>query len=325
MVLFARSALLALLLLSAITIARGEGGPPLLAPTRPFRWEPFLAPRGPVLVVVSLSAQELYVYRNGIRIGASRVSTGRAGYETPAGIYTILQKEREHYSSKYDNAPMPYMQRLTWSGVAIHGGRLPGYPASHGCIRLPAAFASILYSATDTATTLVVVEAYQAPHFLRSNGSYLGSDAIGDFEGMHAQSYWQPDASKQGPLGIVVSAHDQQVVVMRNGKEIGRAPAVFTQPMPPGTRAFMLLEGVEDEPSPMVEGRLARRWIALDGVRSNQADTSPAMAPAGYPSIPQDFARRLYDELVPGTTLIVTDEPLVAPESVMRILQSDPE
>ncbi|HEY0310082.1 MAG TPA: L,D-transpeptidase family protein, partial [Luteimonas sp.] len=108
-------------------------------------WTPQMAPSGPVLVVVSLPAQRAWVYRNGVRIGTSTVSTGRKGHETPVGVYTILQKAREHYSNLYDSAPMPFMQRLTWDGVALHAGHLPGYPASHGCIRLPPDFAERLF------------------------------------------------------------------------------------------------------------------------------------------------------------------------------------
>src|SRR5688500_3360987 len=110
-----------------------------------FLWAPEVAPAGPVLPVVSLATQRAVIYRNGLPIGISTVSTGRPGYRTPTGVFTVLQRRVEHYSSLYDDAPMPYMQRLTWGGVALHGGNLPGYPASHGCIRLPQAFARLLY------------------------------------------------------------------------------------------------------------------------------------------------------------------------------------
>src|SRR3546814_12301464 len=82
---------------------------------------------------------------NGVLIGISTISSGTAGHETPTGIFTILQKKVDHKSNLYDDAPMPYMQRLTWSGIAMHAGNLPGYPASHGCIRLPLDFAERLY------------------------------------------------------------------------------------------------------------------------------------------------------------------------------------
>lgn len=113
---------------------------------RDFFWEPELAPSGPLVMIVSLPEQTLSAYRNGIRIAYSSISTGVKGRSTPAGVFTILEKEVTHFSNKYHHAPMPYMQRLTWEGVALHGGDLPGYPASHGCIRLPREFAKKLFS-----------------------------------------------------------------------------------------------------------------------------------------------------------------------------------
>ena len=123
-----------------------------------FLWHPEVSPSGPVVVVVSLPEQRAHVYRNGLRIGVSTVSSGKPGHSTPTGVFPILQKRVEHYSNLYDNAPMPYMQRLTWGGVALHAGRIPGYPASHGCIRLPREFAELLYDVTSHGTTVVVAD-----------------------------------------------------------------------------------------------------------------------------------------------------------------------
>ncbi len=105
---------------------------------------------------MSLPLQRAYVFDGGELIDTSPVSTGKRGYETPTGTFPILQKKVHHRSSTYDNAPMPYMQRLTWSGVALHAGRLPGYPASHGCIRLPRSFAKKLYKLTDYGTKVTI-------------------------------------------------------------------------------------------------------------------------------------------------------------------------
>ena len=123
-----------------------------------FLWHPEVSPSGPVVIVVSLPEQRAHVYRNGLRIGVSTISSGKPGHETPTGEFPILQKRVEHYSNLYDNAPMPYMQRLTWGGVALHAGRIPGYPASHGCIRLPREFAELLYDVTRHGTTVVVAD-----------------------------------------------------------------------------------------------------------------------------------------------------------------------
>ena len=97
------------------------------------------------MVLVSLPHQIVHVFRNGLAIAASTCSSGAKGHETPTGVFTILQKREEHYSSTYNNAPMPNMQRLTWRGVALHAGHLPGYPASHGCIRLPIRFSELYF------------------------------------------------------------------------------------------------------------------------------------------------------------------------------------
>ena len=96
-----------------------------------FQWHPDRSPAGPVVVLVSIPKQWAVIYRGGVRIASSSCSTGRPGHTTPAGVFIILQKDQHHHSSTYNNAPMPYMERLTWGGVALHAGNLPGYPASH--------------------------------------------------------------------------------------------------------------------------------------------------------------------------------------------------
>lgn len=128
-------------------------------PLRPgqFFWLPELAPTGPVVAAVNLHTQHVQIYRNGIAIGYSSISSGRPGYATPVGLFNVLQKNRHHRSNKYDDAPMPWMVRLTWDGVAFHAGALPGYPASHGCIRLPANFAAKLFGAIRYDDNVLVV------------------------------------------------------------------------------------------------------------------------------------------------------------------------
>lgn len=112
----------------------------------------------PVSIVVSIPDQKAYIYRGGHLVGASTVSTGSDGHETPVGAFTILQKKVFHRSNLYSAAPMPYMQRLTWDGIALHAGHLPGYPASHGCIRFPAAFARQLYALTEIGGDVMVTD-----------------------------------------------------------------------------------------------------------------------------------------------------------------------
>ena len=110
-------------------------------------------------VLVSIPQQKLWVFRDGVLVATSPVSTGKRGHETPSGRFTITQKKVHHRSNRYANAPMPYMQRLTDYGIAIHAGALPGYPASHGCIRLPRSFAKKLYGMTRHGTRVTITKA----------------------------------------------------------------------------------------------------------------------------------------------------------------------
>jgi lipoprotein-anchoring transpeptidase ErfK/SrfK len=122
-----------------------------------FRWHPEAAPaEGPVSIVVSIPLQRAWVFRAGALIGVSTISSGQPGYDTPTGAFPILQKRVDHRSNIYDGAPMPYMQRLTWDGIALHAGQIPGHPASHGCVRLPRAFAQRLYGVTELGALVVV-------------------------------------------------------------------------------------------------------------------------------------------------------------------------
>jgi lipoprotein-anchoring transpeptidase ErfK/SrfK len=113
-------------------------------------------PQGALKIVVSLPQQKAFVFREGALVASAPVSTGRPGHPTPLGTFRILQKQVHHRSNIYSNAPMPYMQRLTTYGIALHAGQLPGYPASHGCIRLPWSFAKKLYGMTDGSTLVTI-------------------------------------------------------------------------------------------------------------------------------------------------------------------------
>src|SRR5262249_39624210 len=113
-------------------------------------------PAGPLFAVLSLSDQHISVYNGNGLVARSQVSTGIPGHRTPIGIFTIIGRERYHASNIYSGAPMPFMQRITWSGIALHLGVVPGYPASHGCIRLPTAFAQRLWGLTRVGERVVI-------------------------------------------------------------------------------------------------------------------------------------------------------------------------
>ena len=121
-------------------------------------------PKGPLQMVISIGQQHVTLYSNGVRVAQSPVSTGTPGHPTPMGVFSVIEKDRWHRSNLYQSAPMFYMQRLTWSGVAMHEGMLPGFAASHGCIRMPTAFASKLWVTTKLGVRVVVARNDVAPY-----------------------------------------------------------------------------------------------------------------------------------------------------------------
>jgi lipoprotein-anchoring transpeptidase ErfK/SrfK len=112
----------------------------------------------PVTLLVSLSEQRGYLYRDGVRIAVTTVSTGKPGHDTPTGVFPIMEKKKVHHSNKYDNAPMPFMQRLTMWGHALHAGNVRPTPASHGCVRLPREFAEQLFSLTRRGDLVLIAQ-----------------------------------------------------------------------------------------------------------------------------------------------------------------------
>jgi hypothetical protein len=151
----------AALTLAALMLAAAPGeaeprAPGAAAPHGGHKPKAAETPRGPLLAVISIARQRLHLYDGKGLVAQSLVSTGMMGYGTPTGVFSVLQKRRYHESNIYSGAPMPFMQRLTWSGIALHAGVLPGFPASHGCIRLPHGFAAELWGMTRVGTRVVV-------------------------------------------------------------------------------------------------------------------------------------------------------------------------
>jgi hypothetical protein len=124
---------------------------------------PVEAPKGQLLIAISIAKQELTLFDDGVAIARSPISTGTPSHPTPTGVFSVIQKARFHRSNLYSAAPMPFMQRITWSGVALHGGVLPGYPASHGCIRLPSDFAVRLWSTTKLGARVIISHGTMMP------------------------------------------------------------------------------------------------------------------------------------------------------------------
>jgi hypothetical protein len=273
-------------------------------------WKPEIAPAGPILVYVDLTRQLATVYRNGVRIGVSTISSGRPGYETPTGVFTILEKNVEHISHKYNDAPMPYQERLTWGGVALHAGGLPGYPESHGCVHLPLAFSKILFGAMPMGGTVVIAGGTEDPVKRPAAGVLApvmaGVTAVPAMPLSPEGTFtWKPEASASGPVSIIISTKDQQVVVLRNGVEIGRAHAVVAQQT--------------DQPQVMtLAGGDKPQWISV-GVKNLTGEPAEIISTERVEQmhLPAAFVKDMRSVIVPGTTVLVT-QASVDPSSTGR-------
>ena len=192
----------------------------------------------PLIVVVSLNSQSVTVYSARGKLLEAPVSTGMPGYETPVGIYSVLQMRRDHYSNLYNDAPMPFMQRLTWSGIALHAGDLPGYPASRGCIRMPYDFAGQLFELSKRGTRVVVVRGdvtpvdFAHPALFRPSPAEpaLGQDGLpGNVHLSSAQSGAQLESAAIGPpltrRALVAAKEAAAEAAARNVQEVRRAAA----------------------------------------------------------------------------------------------------
>ncbi len=120
-------------------------------------------PQGPLIIAISIEQQKVRVYDANGLFAESPVSTGMKGHSTPMGVFSVIQKNKMHRSNIYSGAPMPYMQRITWSGIALHAGVLPGYPASHGCIRMPTAFAVKMWNWTRMGARVIITPGLITP------------------------------------------------------------------------------------------------------------------------------------------------------------------
>ena len=281
--------------------------------------------------MVSLPEQIAKVYRNGVRIGVAKVSTGKPGHLTPTGIFTILNKDKDHRSKKYNDAPMPYSERLTWDGIALHAGGLPGYPESHGCVHLPSRFAELLFGVTSVGITVVIANDASAPAdvahppFLAPVGA-TGAEAREPRLPEGDTWRWQPEKSPQGPVTVVVSGTDRRVLVLRSGVEIGRAAITVESPEKPlGTEAFVLKADPGAPANPDSPG--GTRWLGIALPGAGVAGGAPMdLKDAARVGLPSSFAAEVLKILTPGATLYVTDAPVLEETTgpALNVLNSDP-
>jgi len=266
-------------------------------------WHPERQPFGPVSVVVSLDEQRVHIYRNGVRIAVSTCSTGRQGHETPTGVFVVLQKDRDHRSSTYNNAPMPNMNRLTWDGIALHAGNLPGYPASHGCVRLPLDFSARLFDVTHLGTPVIIASAHTAPDEIVHPGMVLGSYAEDEFEDVlnaleprKHPSDWTLDEAH--PITtLIASSFDEKIVVIENDRQIAEGSLVWDgEPLGPHVYS---LTGIDPDTKGM-------RWQVLT------YDTHDGDPMRGLHRVKaeESLVAQIKEHTHPGMLFILTDLPL---------------
>lgn len=185
--------------------------------------------KGPYHIVVSINSQHVSLYGSDGLIRTSGVSTGMSGHPTPMGVFTVIGKERYHRSNIYSNAPMPFMQRITWSGVALHEGVLPGYPASHGCIRMGGEFATWLWKMTKVGTRVIVTHDEPAPAKISSAKLFVPppsprATAVAAAAGGDGKN------TAIVAKGAVRSADEPFLLVMQNNGPDTAAQTPFTKP-----------------------------------------------------------------------------------------------
>lgn len=268
-------------------------------------WAPEISPAGPVTVVVDLSTQRATIYRNGVRIGVSTVSTGKPGHETPTGVFSIILKDADHRSSKYNNAKMPFTQKLTQDGVALHAGGLPGYPESHGCVHLPYTLAQKLFTTTSYSTTVVITgsagsKATDVFGGVVSPVTVSGKASQGVPLAANEPYRWTPELAPTGPVSFILSGADKRLVVLRGGVEIGRSKvAIDGEPL--GTHVLTLTERAGSAP----------QWT-LVGVAGRTDEANLPVAPDALARVrmPAAFKDHISPLIVPGTTVLVTMAPI---------------
>jgi len=278
-----------------------------MADMRPgeFTWWPERAPEGSVAIIVSIPEQRVHVFRNGVRIAVSTCSTGKPGHETPTGVFTILQKDKNHHSSTYNNASMPNMNRLTWDGVALHAGKLPGYPASHGCVRLPMEFSEKLFSITHVGTPVIIAGAHTDPWELTHPGVLLTSSQEGHFEDAVSvldqkshPSDW-PEGEHYPVTTVIASSADRKIQLIQDGVSVVEAEIGIREMAILGEHVF-LLQAAGDE----------YRWHGITHHPDPANPQRSEVAVAGRLVVPDHFNRVLIPLMHPGMTMIVTDMPL---------------
>lgn len=316
-----RRSVLAMGLAGAATVLAGAAGAERYVPQQSlkpgeFIWNPERSRSGPVVMIVSLPEQRVHVYRNGVEIGISTCSTGRPGHRTPTGVFTILEKQRQHVSSIYKGAQMPNMERLTWGGIALHAGNLPGYPASHGCVRLPMKFSALLFEVTHLGVTVIIADERTQPATVVHPGMMLSNVAAAEARQLAShvatrKPHGAWDADVRYPVAsVVISRADGRAIITKDGQVDGIYPVGFQNPSRPlGTHIYSLI-------GPAADGS-GLTFLSFGVGKSKkdahvvrwQGDAAMRRVIFRDPRRALEIARRFH----PGTTIVLTDAP--APRS----------
>ena len=299
-------------------------------------------PQGPFQIVVEIAKQEVALYGQNGFIARAPISTGMPGHPTPLGVFTMLSKAKWHQSNIYSGAPMPYMQRITWSGVAMHAGPRPGYPASHGCIRLPEDFAVWLFQTTKVGARVIVTREPAPPVDIQNAKLFVPATFAGDTTkvAMSAAGAAQPDAavivadaadkiapqaeqkpsSPPRPITVFVSRKQSKVFVRQGFTELFDMPVTIADAdRPLGTHVYTAMALKDD-------GK-ALRWTVISipsGYRHPTAkrrgkseDAEPEPLAASNPvdaldriALPPEAIEKISALISPGSSLIVSDNAL---------------
>jgi hypothetical protein len=305
------------------------------------------APKGPLQIIISVADQRVSLYDNGELIARSSVSTGTQRHPTPLGVFSVISKQRWHRSNLYSAAPMPYMQRITWSGIALHAGVLPGYPASHGCIRLTNGFAARLWHLTKRGTRVIIAHddvqpvEITNPHLLKPNAAsgstesraaVVPANSINTAAAAHEAATLQVPGSvpagvasqKVVPISVFVSRKLRKLFVRRGFTPLFDVPVNIQNPEEPlGTHVFTAMEfqnegaairwtvvSIPEELPRMSRGSAKEREAPAKRIIESTLRvplSDKANTALDRIEIPQDVVERISELLTPASSLVISD------------------
>ena len=301
-------------------------------------------PKGPLQIIISTADQRVSLFDNGALIARSSVSTGTQGHPTPFGVFSVISKQRWHRSNIYSAAPMPYMQRITWSGIALHAGVVPGHPASHGCIRLKNDFAIRLWHLTKRGTRVIIAHddvqpvEITNPHLFQPKAvsgspefqaaTVAGkSTLVSKAETPEATSLQSLSSAPAGgapkkmvPISVFVSRKLSKLFVRQGFSPLFDAAVKIENPEEPlGTHVYTAMEfqsegaairwtvvSIPDE-FPRIEGATKERKAPAKQTTLSVPSPDKANAVLNRIEIPQETVERISELLTPASSLIISD------------------